>query len=369
MPPLKHKRTHATSLLLLFAAVTMITISGFGESLMMSSTISCIVLTLVIWLSARNSCAMSFLGYIVVCVLCFCIGSILLNSTLSEDRPYKVTNFVSTFLIIGIVKLLSKYDWAGQLSLRSGVALCGASIAIIIMFWPGMFLHGWNPNSSIFVIPIIITGLSIVYRSGTQISLILFYTLIILGILCIWKLENRSSVLTLALFSLFPLLSKWLDRKLSIRTLCAICIASCTLTPFFQSSLAKLNIFNEVVGLSGISKGERLFNGREDLWDHIINQTKLNPLFGSGGLRDVYTHNLALDILVQYGWVGWLSFVIMVVYLIETSYTRNKNCIFIYGFLLLFILNTYENAFVGNGFFTFFPYILIGIALNIKKAS
>ena len=129
--------------------------------------------------------------------------------------------------------------------------------------------------------------------------------------------------------------------------------------------MAKLSVFREIIGLADISKGEKLFNGREDLWNHVISQINRNPLYGTGGIRDLYTHNLALDVLTQYGWLGWVSFIAMVVYLIEVSYQRN--CIFLYGFVLLFVLNTYENALVGNGFFTIFPYLLVAIAWNLKK--
>lgn len=364
---LKRKRLYTIILLLALVATTLVTISGFGESLRLSTIIAYAVLVLVTFSSVKAKLKISPIGYALLCFLLFSIGFVFLNSLLTESRPYKLTNFVSIFLIVGTVSMLSKYDWANRLTFSSGTMLCVASLAIVVLFWPGMYLSGWNPNSSIFVIPILLTGLSILYLCiiATKKSLVWFYAYAILGMVCIWKLENRSSIFTLAFFSLYPLLSPYLNKIVFFRILYIICIASCSLTPFLQNFLAKLSVFREIIGLADISKGEKLFNGREDLWNHVISQINRNPLYGTGGIRDLYTHNLALDVLTQYGWLGWVSFIAMVVYLIEVSYQRN--CIFLYGFVLLFVLNTYENALVGNGFFTIFPYLLVAIAWNLKK--
>jgi len=173
--------------------------------------------------------------------------------------------------------------------------------------------------------------------------------------------------LALCLFSVIPLFPWVLSNQKCFRWIYAVIIAMGVITPFFQDYIANNELFQDIISLT---KGDKMggFNGREILWHKAVGIIEENPMMGKEGWRVIYFHNFSLDVLIQYGWLGWVTFSTIVIVILERCFVPgSKYNILLYAFIVLLLLNTYENAFLANNYFTIFPYFLTGIAWRYAK--
>lgn len=360
------KTYNAPSLLLLSGSIlTVIAVSGWGRSLMINEIMAIMfsfVASLYIFYHYSRIPPLGKLARLFVFIACY---AIIINLMLSEFEFYKIINFTALFgLLIG-TGIISGYKWENINTYRTGLLISSFALFVIYLFKPTHLLQGWNSNSSIFMIPILLLGMALIYCSddaSKRIKYISFYCCAFIGFAFISSLENRSSLLALCLFSAIPLFPLVLNNRIIFRVVYITIIATNVISPFFQDFIANSDFFQNIVDLT---KGDKSggFNGRETLWYQAIEMIRENPLLGKGGWRVTYFHNFSLDVLVQYGWLGWAAFITIVVTLLERCFVQgSKYNILLYAFVALLLMNTYENAFLANSFFTISPYFLTGIA-------
>lgn len=352
-------------LLLCGAILTITAVSGFGHSLNINEVMTITFALVAIVYSFRPYNNIPPLGkWVRLFVLLSCC-TIAFSVMLSEFETYKIVNFTSLFGLLVGTGIVSELKWENINMFRTGLGISAFALIVIYLFLPGHLLHGWNSNSAIFMIPILLSGMSLIYCSDEitqRKKYIGFYACALIGFVLISSLDNRSSLLALSLFSVIPF-CPWLFRsKKCFRWIYVSIITMGVITPLFQDFIANIEFFQEIIQLT---KGNKLggFNGREILWHKAVDIIEKNPLFGQGGWRDIYFHSFSLDVLIQYGWLGWITFTTIVIVIMERCFIPGSNYnLFLYAFIVLLLMNTYENAFLANCYFTIFPYFLTGIA-------
>lgn len=306
----------------------------------------------------------------------FCLVSCSLMAFLAfinyQSEKHQIINLVSTFGIILFVQRFSLFKWEKYDMKKLGLALSVFGLVETYLLLPGNLFSGWNSNSSILAIPVVLMGISCLIVSGKprlwQIALIFFAALLLLS-----KLANRSSLIAMFLYAGVCLYPICIMKRKWFRILYGTIILINVATPFFSSWFESLALFNELIdatadvtesGKIGISA----FNGREAVWEWSVDNIHSHPLFGLYGARQVYPHNFSLDLLNQFGWLGWITFTLMLVVVLEKSFKEgSKYNVFLLALLCVILLNTFENCFTCCNTLSFFSYVLIAVALRFNK--
>lgn len=306
-----------------------------------------------------------------LCIMSCTLMAFLAFTNYQPDK-YQVVNLISTFGIILFVQRFSNLKWEKYDMYKLGLALSVLGLIETYLLLPGNLFSGWNSNSSILAIPVVLMGLSCIMVSAKpklwQIVLIFLVELFLLS-----KLANRSSLIAMFLFAGVFLYPICIMKRKWFRILYGTIILINVATPFFSSWFESLALFNELIdatadvtesGKIGISA----FNGREAVWEWSVDNIHSHPLFGLYGARQVYPHNFSLDLLNQFGWLGWITFTLMLVVVLEKSFKEgSKYNVFLLALLCVILLNTFENCFTCCNTLSFFSYVLIAVALRFNK--
>ena len=272
--------------------------------------------------------------------------------------------------VYALTLILSLWKWTPERLRVGGILSLIYVLGMAVSLLPGRIFSGWNPNSSIILIPNLIFGLAAAFIFGSKkvIFVSLYIGLMILSV--IGKLQNRSSVLCVLLFIACILLQVY-KRRATFRIAYISLIAFNLLLPFLFSLLENSALYNFLTDLSlDLFRKQILLNGREILWPQVISLLlqQDNIFWGTGGERLVYSHNLSLDTLSCAGISGYCLFIVSIIFLLEKGFElQSKNNIFLYGFLALFLLNTFENVMICNNTYMIFQYMLLAIPISLKR--
>lgn len=78
---------------------------------------------------------------------------------------------------------------------------------------------------------------------------------------------------------------------------------------------------------------------------------------------EIYSHNFSMDVLQEWGWLAYITYIAIVIALMELSFKENsKYNLYLLGFVSLVLMNTFENGLVSNGGFSVLAYMLISLA-------
>lgn len=277
---------------------------------------------------------------------------------------------ITPLLTVYVMTLLfSRWEWTPEWLRLGGILLLIYVLAMAVSLLPGRIFSGWNPNSPIILIPNLIFGLAAAFVFGSKKIIWLSLVLGVMIVLVIGELQNRSSVLCVLLFMACILLQVY-KRRTIFRIAYIGLLAFNLLLPFFFSLLENSALYNLLTDLSqDLFRKQILLNGREILWPQIISQLQQENIFwGTGGERLIYSHNLSLDILSCAGISGYFLFIVSMVFLLEKGFEpQSRNNIFLYGFLALFLLNTFENVMICNNTYMLFQYTLLAIPISLKR--
>lgn len=290
-----------------------------------------------------------------------------------DSTASQLINLVSTFGIILFAEIFSKIEWEKKDLFKLGIVCGTLGLFLLYLLLPGYTFSGWNTNSCIIAIPVIFVGMCFLRCTEKNFALIIIVPIFFLAFSMVSQLANRSSLVTLLLFTGMIFFYPFIYRRKFFRWFYILIILLNVVTPFFYSIIVQSDLFNDLLGFTASltesgKMGEGGFNGRETLWVYAIKSISEHPFFGLYGIRPIYPHNLSMDLLVEFGWIGWLTFMGMVVYLLEYTFREGSIYnLFLIGFLCVIFLNTFENVFTCCDILSFFPYIFIGIALRINK--
>lgn len=293
------------------------------------------------------------------------------NILLNYRNSNQIVNFITLFGLPFFVCLIASLNWNDFNYLKTGITLNVLSCLLVWLFLPGHILSGWNSNSPIFIVPIMLFGLSCITVTDYSHKRMLILLMGGLDAFLILKLGNRSALLAICLFLagyIFPKIYK--NKLYFIISLLALIVFNVA-APLFQEIVVNSDIYKSAISLtaSSVEKSGGL-NGREGLWFMALKVIDLHPIFGNYGSRylAMYFHNFSLDILIQFGWVGWTLFFSMLTYIMMKCFTQGSPVnIFLWGFICLLLLNTFENAMVCNEYFAIFPYLLLGVPLFFRS--
>lgn len=358
------------AVVLLLAFSNVFAASGAANALHFSERLSMVALVGMLWLASKNMPPIleNRLNGL-------CTASVVLMAALSilnyEPKAMQLCNMVVTFGIVFWVQLFSRMKWENRDLFRLGIIVCILGYIINYQFLPGQAWSGWNPNSSIGVVPIMFFGLACIWCSDYKYAHWLTIPIVLLYSFIISTLSNRSSFYAVVVFCLLVVLRKPVLEKKWFRVTYLCIIILNVAVPYFNGYIAESDFFTDIIGASsvGVDK-EGGFNGRESLWAQATMYNAGSPIFGLYGVRPIYPHNFSMDLLVEYGWLGWLTFFGMVVSIMEKVFReKSRYNVFAIAFLNVIFLNTFENVFACCNMFVVFTYMLPAVALCIHRSG
>lgn len=360
-------------ILIVGVVLTLVSYSGFGDSMHINDYLL---------FSAFGACAYYMknrddetgfsLGQYGIWIAIIC-GVMLCNVFLNYKSLSQLLNYTTLFGIAIGVSLLTRIRWDDVDFLKAGIAVWSLSTIIIWLFTPGNVLSGWNPNSAIGIIPCVICGLSLIYVSDNKYRLKIFYACLVLTSYIVLLLENRSSLIALIIYSIIaiPYAFQFANRRLWFRVFYIGVLLLNVGMPLFNEIIGQTDWYNDAVSVSQeyVNK-DGGFSNRDYLWKIALYKLSSHPLLGYAGIRNVYYHNFSCDVLTQFGWLGWITFASMFCMVMEKCYSdKSRANIFLFGCGCLLVLNTFENAFLANGFFTVYPYLLFAIPWQLMSSD
>lgn len=358
------------AIVLLLAFSNVFAPSGAANALHFSERLSMVTLVGMLWLATKNMPPILENRWNGLCTV-----SVVLIAVLSalnyEQKAMQLCNLVVTFGVVFWVQLFSRMKWEIRELFRLGIAVCMLGYFLNYQFLPGQAWSGWNPNSSIGVVPIMFFGLACIWCSDYKFAHWLSIPIVLIYLSIISALDNRSAFYAVVAFCLLVLLRKPVLKKKWYRVVYFSIILLNVVVPFFNSFIVGSNFFNEIIGASSIG-AEKMggFNGREELWAMAVMYNAKSPIFGMYGVRPIYPHNFSMDLLVEYGWLGWLTFYGMVVAIMEKVFRENSRYnVFAIAFVSVIFLNTFENVFSCCNMFVVFTYMLPAVALCIHRSG
>lgn len=359
-------------ILVAFVLITILSYSGFGSVMHVNDIMLVLFwIGILYYLTSDKVTRPTILGHLSIIVNPLCI-ILLINILLNYKSCVQLVNYTTLFGIIIGTSLLSRINWLKGSLFKIGLITWFFAWFISSLFLPGSILSGWNSNSAIGLIPAMMCGMGYIYLSNNSRRYIAIYICLILSITILLRLENRSSILSLLLFGLLstPYVLRNFSKISTFRIFYLGAIFINIGIPFFNEIIGQWNIYNDAVSISleYASNKEDSFNGREQLWKIALSLLEQKPILGYGGIRGIYFHNFSCDVLTQFGWLGWITFAIIYIRIMETCFVPNsRSNIFLFAIGCILILNSFENAFLANSYFSIFSYILLAIPLNIKS--
>lgn len=280
-------------------------------------------------------------------------------------RDFQLANYVTYLGIIGWIVYFNKLNLQQYKLEGLAIVLMLFGIACSYLFLPNQILGGWNSNSSISSIPIALIGILILWLSDNKKQKVL--SIIGLTILCdfVMLLQNRSALLACLVIGFFMLYHRFVYRKNWFRCIYIGGLTINLLLPLINSVLVKMPGFQEILSMSEQLSGKEGvgINGRERLWEMALTIANDSPIFGNGGYREIYPHNFSMDVLQEWGWLAYITYIAIVIALMELSFKENsKYNLYLLGFVSLVLMNTFENGLVSNGGFSVLAYMFISLA-------
>lgn len=345
--------------ILLLAFSNIFAVSGYASYVFYTELATLLTLVLLMIALAINSQKPALsLTDVAIFMACILYGALIL---FNWRDFYQLTNILTLFGILIWTNIFSKMQLDKDRCAICGVACSIYSLVMIFLFLPGNMLSGWNENSSICVLPVAFFGIACLMLSQKK-----WRTWAIavstLGIaFLIMQLENRSAFLSLILFLIVCFIKKIRTSRVVFRIFYISIIALNLLLPLFFEIAIESTFVNRISNFLLEVFNKNGLNGREEIWELAVERIRQNPWFGTIGYRTTYFHNFSLDILVQFGWIGWIIFFAALIFVLEKSFKENETRnLFLLGFLCLIFLNTFESVLFCNNYFMLFPYLLLG---------
>ncbi len=336
-------------------------LSGYAFSIFYTEIATLLTLVLIVLSIAATSIHKPRISIIdmFLSIACFLYAIAMMFSWKSF---YQLTNLMTLFGISMWMNIFSKLKWNSQRYALCGLACSAYSVVMIALFLPGSLLSGWNPNSAISILPVSFFGFAclMMVKEKWKIWVMLIAAMAVSYL--ILQLENRSAFLSLALFLGACLLKKIHISKIAFRIFYITIISLNILLPLFFEIATTTSFFRMISDVLVDIFDKSGLNGREDFWAIAVTRIEKNPWFGTFGYRPAYYHNFSLDVLIQFGWVGWIIFFSVLIIILEKSFKENETSnLFLIGFVCLIFLNTFESVLFCNNYFMPFSYLFLGM--------
>lgn len=356
----------------LFAFSNLFACSGFASSIDYNKLATFITILLAFFYYVYTKKIATY-GFPIIQALA-CMGAIYILGLIAINwiSSSQLTNFITLFGILFLIEALSLIKWTTKRLYQTGIITAILSNVLIFLLLPGNILSGWNQNSAIYIMPATFFSIASLYCSGESGRFIWITICAFATTYLVLQLENRSSLIAVWAFLLILVVRNVYQNKKIFRIFYLTIIGLNVGFPYLNAKIMQ-NKFIQNVGLllESLTEKSADVNGRDQLWQIALERVSENPLWGSLGVRTTYYHNFSMDVLTQFGWIGWLIFFVMLIMVLENSFIEGANYskynVFLVGFLMLLFLSTFENALVANGYVTVFVYIFISATISIKR--
>ena len=209
----------------------------------------------------------------------------------------------------------------------------------------------------------------------------LIFIIIILIILSL-KVSARSSILvlfiSLLVFLFWNIISK---NKIIYFLFFIILFISIMLFIYFYTYGDEIPLFIKLNEISNIYFNKNFFSGRNIIWKNLFEYIKLKPIlgYGSGVTNEVFsvvqnsTHNFYIQVLLQVGLAGLLSWILFFYQIWRFFYKCKKDKIIRITssfFVAILIQNIFELTFYSNKVIIgIMQWLIIAIGLSIVNQS
>lgn len=373
LPSNKHKKTTFIFLLAisLLSLSTVLLCSGFAGQLKLNEMFSYIAVVLFI-LFANKGCTILKPSIRIASILAVALMAVL--AMVNYDGRYRqLINLCSTFGIVLFVQMFERIKWENK-NFKS-IGICWGICAVVIgyLLIPGHIFGGWNSNSISCMFSVFAISACSFWVMDTKFRWGYIGVLFLLFFGITSQLENRSTLIATLLLLCLLTTPLFVKNKRLFRILYISVILVNLLLPIMNSIVENMGVFQDLIGTTSEmtasgKTGASGFNGREELWQMSMLLQEENPIFGMCGIRLFYPHNFSMDILNIFGRVGYVTFYVLLISVLENAYREgSKYNIFLVGFVCVIFLNTFENMFTCCDYMQFFVYCLPAIALRVNR--
>lgn len=363
-----------TMAILLFAFSNVFALSGFASNIRYTWFCTWISFFMIFFFLFREKTLELVTGKIIGVLLILLIVIMFFNALLNYSSFLQFTNFLTLFGITFWVKLCKKIDWQHKNLFWLGIWVSLLALLLIYCFLPEKIFSGWNSNSGIGVIPILFFGESCIryemhenpqyYKKGWGI----FVLINLLAFSMLITLENRSAFITLAIYVVILLFHEIYTKRTAFRIFYLVVIGLNVLFPYAWATMSELSVIKMLFEwIHVIFDKSSLLNGRETLWSTAVQKIGDSGVFGTLGIRTTYYHNFSLDIITQFGWIGWIVYMVLLIAILEKAFRENAvGNLFLATFVCLVFLNSFESVLVCDNVFAVFSYILLGVGWKLN---
>lgn len=291
-----------------------------------------------------------------------------------EPKAKQFLNLLTVFGIVLWVRLFSILKWKDVNLFQLGVTSGIFAIILINFLLPGNIWSGWSGNSAIGMLPMMMLGICCVWCSGHRHKKIFAVLLMLIPVWEVSQLENRSSLFSLLLLAIVIVSDFCIKKRKWFRVFYISLLLGNILIPIFNEMVSNMDLFKDVLDIgeemTGKTSQDAAFNERDFLWAAAFKHLEIHPFFGLAGVRPFYSHNFSTDVLMEFGLIGWILFMVMMVFVMEKSFKEgSKYNLFLIAVACLMLMDTFENMLAGNDFFTIFTYCLPAAALVLNQSN
>lgn len=238
------------------------------------------------------------------------ITSIQMMIVFSSFKIDRKTRVIISFALIGILLI-----WIFRVNILNYYAYFKAN-------WKKTKLINPNAIGTLILFGSIMLNSIFVNYSRTKngkLSTLIFSILIfIITFFTLFKLQSRASLIALLCYAGFIVVQVFFKSSKITKISLIIAFVLILIFPFFmtflyQQSMGEVGLTNQIALTS-----KSLFSGRERIWTQFINESASNPMklvfgFGSGHFdtNGMSMHNLYLQIVVNFGLVGLVSYIVI----------------------------------------------------------
>lgn len=356
-------------LVILLGLISAFSVSGFATSIGLIPLCVWGAVFVFIWVLLTPNKNIQLLPRGIGWILTIVAIIMLIGVVFNYKRIAQLANYITLYGIVLWTLCFYRVDWLSIDLKNIGYVSLLMGLFFSFSFLPDRWLGGWNSNSAIVTVPLALFGAVILWmRGGRWLKILVLFSVFFLFEI-LWELQNRSAQLAIIIFFFLLFFDKPVVNRRWFRLFYVSVILLNVLIPLFVDVIGQSDwtsfIFDTSAQISDKAVG---FNGREEVWEVEKIYIATSPILGHNGLRHFYPHNFSMDVLCQWGWLGWCFFMVCIISILEKAFLEDSPYnLYLCVFVVLILMNTFENSLLSNEVFTIFPFLFLSVPLCLNR--